>query len=64
MTTDLISKGYLISQDSPEIIEHSIVVQRYDGCISIIQNGSDVIVADLHIKELIRALRECAKGTP
>lgn len=56
--------GYLVTQDMPEIPDHSIVVQRYDGSLAICQGESEIIVADDHIAELIKALRTVAKDQP
>ena len=65
MTTQHCRNGKLVSQDGNEDgVEHSILIQRFDGCVSIMQNGSDVIVSDEHFPEFLRAFREVAKATP
>lgn len=64
MSIQPIRNGYLIAQDQPEYTEHSIVIQRYEGCISIMQDGSDVVLSDAHVKEFIKALTNCAKEQP
>jgi len=64
MTTQHVRNGKLLSQDRGDFCEHSILIQRYDGCVSIMQNGSDVIVSDDYLAEFMRAFREVSKEAP
>jgi hypothetical protein len=53
-----------VGDDEGNGMEQSILIQRYDGCVSIMQNGSDVIVTDEHLAEFIRAFRDVSKESP
>ena len=64
MTIQLIRHGYLLAQDESEFIEHSIVIQRYDGHITISQGTSEVILSEEHFTEFLRAVRDTAKVVP
>jgi hypothetical protein len=64
MTTQHIRNGYLLSQEHEEgMVEHSIVVQQYEGGISIKQTNNDIYVDDSHVGELIKILRQLQKET-
>lgn len=64
MTTQAIRFGRLVTQDTCEYPEHSIVVQKYDDCIVIAQRGDEILIQDESLGELIKALRDTAKVSP
>ncbi|UGB46949.1 hypothetical protein LQ772_06570 [Frateuria edaphi] len=48
MSIQHIRSGYLLAQENEEhgVVEHSIVVQQYEGGISIAQGREDIYVDD------------------
>lgn len=63
MSIQHILKGYLVAQEHEEgMAEHSIVVQQYEGGVSIAQAGDDIYIDDEHVGELIKVLRDLKKA--
>lgn len=64
MTIQHIRNGRLLSQQTEEFAEHSIVVQRYEGGLNIAQGDSSIYVEESHVAEFLKAVRDVAKETP
>lgn len=64
MTIQHIRCGRLLSQETEDFAEHSIVVQRYEGGLNINQSDSSIYIEESHVAEFLKAVREVAKETP
>lgn len=64
MSIQHIRSGYLLAQDNEElgVVEHSIVVQQYEGGVSIAQSEGSIYIDDNHVGELIKVLRDLKKA--
>ena len=62
MTEQAIRHGCLLAIENEDgcIIEHSIVLQRYDDSISIEQNGNSITIPIDDVPAFLRAARKVA----